>query len=92
MLTNVWSSGSRPFVTEAWHSYNTGAIRASIAAATSPVSADIISTIAYLAYEGDAAAQRFASDVSAAQSHGRDAEGVRAMQSWNQGFWMSAEV
>lgn len=80
MLASVWNPGSRPFVTEAWHSYNAGAIRASIAATWTAVSADIIAKIAYLADEGDAAAQRFTADVSAAQSHGLEAEGVRAMQ------------
>ena len=80
MLVNVWNSGSRPFVMEAWHCYNAGAIRASIAATWTSVSADIIAKIAYLADEGDGAALRFTSDVAAAQTHGLDTEGVRMMQ------------
>lgn len=80
LLANVWNPGTRPFVDEAWRSYNAGAIRASIAATWTAVTADIIAKIGHLADDGDAAAQAFSADVDNAQRQGLKSEGVRAMQ------------
>lgn len=80
LLANVWNPGTRPFVDEAWRSYNAGAIRASIVATWTAVTADIIAKIGNLADDGDAAAQAFSADVDNAQRQGLKSEGVRAMQ------------
>lgn len=79
-IAGVWNQGSRPFVDEAWRCYNAGAIRASIAATWTAVSADIIAKIASLADDGDPAATVFADRVNQAQRQGLQREGVQAMQ------------
>jgi hypothetical protein len=70
----------RPLAEEAWRCYNAGAIRASIAATWSAVSADVIVKLVRLADEGDKGAQAFRQQVTDAQEKGLKADGVRAMQ------------
>ncbi|WP_231949543.1 hypothetical protein [Alloactinosynnema sp. L-07] len=70
----------RPLVDEAWRCYNAGAIRASIAATWSAVSADIIVKLIRLADEGDGAAQGFRKKITDAQKDGLKPTGVSAMQ------------
>ncbi|MFI9536791.1 hypothetical protein ACIG56_26515 [Nocardia fusca] len=80
LIAQTWSPEVRPLAEEAWRCYNAGAIRASIAATWSAVSADIIVKLIRLADEGDKSAQVFRQDVTTAQSKGLTADGVRAMQ------------
>ncbi|MGW4528890.1 hypothetical protein [Amycolatopsis sp. NPDC004378] len=80
LVAQVWSPDVRPLAEEAWRCYNAGAIRASIAATWSAVSADIIVKLVRLADEGDAGAQVFRKEVTAAQEQGLKPDGVRAMQ------------
>jgi hypothetical protein len=80
LVAQVWSPDVRPLAEEAWRCYNAGAIRSSIAAAWSAVSADIILKLIRLADEGDKTAQQFRKEVTAAQDKGMTPEGVRAMQ------------
>lgn len=80
LVAQVWSPDVRPLAEEAWRCYNAGAIRASIAATWSAVSADIILKLIRLADEGDKGAQTFRQQVTDAQEKGLKPEGVRAMQ------------
>jgi hypothetical protein len=80
LVAQVWSPDVRPLAEEAWRCYNAGAIRASIAATWSAVSADIIVKLIRLADEGDKGAQAFRKEVTGAQEKGLNPEGVRAMQ------------
>ncbi|WIV60727.1 hypothetical protein [Amycolatopsis nalaikhensis] len=80
LLAQVWSPDVRPLAEEAWRCYNAGAIRASIAATWSAVSADIIVKLIHLADEGDPGAQVFRQQVVDAQDKGLNSGGVSAMQ------------
>ena len=80
LVAQVWSPDVRPLAEEAWRCYNAGAIRASIAATWSAVTADIIVKLIRLADEGDKGAQAFRQQVTDAQDKGLTPEGVRAMQ------------
>lgn len=80
LVAQVWSPDVRPLAEEALRCYNAGAIRSSIAAAWSAVSADIIVKLIRLADEGDKNAEHFRNEVIAAQEKGLSPEGVRAMQ------------
>ncbi|WP_284741663.1 hypothetical protein [Amycolatopsis sp. RTGN1] len=80
LVAQVWSPEVRPLAAEAWRCYNAGAIRSSIAATWSAVSADIIVKLIRLADEGDKKAEPFRKDVTDAQAKGLTGEGVRAMQ------------
>lgn len=51
LVAQVWSPDVRPLAEEAWRCKNAGAIRASIAATWSAVSADIIVKLVRLADE-----------------------------------------
>ena len=80
MLTQVWNPEIRPLAEEAWRSYNAGAIRASIAATWTAVTADIIGKVVHVADDGDANAVAFRGELAAAQVKGLTQDGVRAMQ------------
>ncbi|KFZ80850.1 hypothetical protein ED92_11050 [Amycolatopsis sp. MJM2582] len=80
LVAQVWSPDIRPLAEEAWRCYNAGAIRASIAATWSAVSADIIVKLIRLADEGDKNAQVFRTQVTDAQDKGLTSAGVGAMQ------------
>ncbi len=80
LVAQVWSPDVRPLAEEAWRCYNAGAIRASIAATWSAVSADIIVKLIRLADEGDKRAQAFRTQVTDAQDKGLTSGGVSAMQ------------
>ena len=45
MLTQVWNPGTCPLADEAWRCYNADAMRASIAATWTAVTADLIAYI-----------------------------------------------
>ncbi|GAA3753019.1 hypothetical protein GCM10022225_42170 [Plantactinospora mayteni] len=79
-MSQVWSPSTRPLVEEAWRCYNSGAIRASIAATWTAVTADIITKLTRLADDGDNAAVPFRDEVARARANGLTREGVRAMQ------------
>lgn len=79
-LAQVWSPDVRPLAAEAWRCYNAGAVRASIAATWTAVTADIITKLVRLADEGDTSAARFRDQLVAAQNLGIKHEGVKAMQ------------
>ncbi|MGH8420788.1 MAG: hypothetical protein ACRER3_00340 [Pseudomonas fluorescens] len=81
LLTQVWNPDIRPLANEAWRCYNAGAIRTSITATWTAVTADIISKLVHLADDGDANAIVFRNELAAAQSQGLQPEGVHAMQS-----------
>lgn len=70
----------RPLVEDAWRCYNVGAIRASIAATWTAVTADIITKLIRLADEGDSQAASFRENVILARTHGITPAGVQAMQ------------
>ena len=80
LLTQVWNPDTRPLAEEAWRCYNSGAIRASIAATWTAVTADIITKLIQLADDGDAGAIIFRTEVANAQQQGLSTNGVRAMQ------------
>ncbi|MDG4816519.1 hypothetical protein O7628_13530 [Micromonospora sp. WMMD956] len=80
LVSQVWSPSSRPLVEEAWRCYNSGAIRASIAATWTAVTADIITKLTRLADDGDNAAVPFRDEVARARDKGLTRDGVRAMQ------------
>ncbi|MFD2415406.1 hypothetical protein [Amycolatopsis pigmentata] len=80
LISQVWSPDIRPLAEEAWRCYTAGAIRPSIAATWSAVSADIIVKLTRLADEGDKQAASFRAKVAAAQAHGLTPAGVKAMQ------------
>lgn len=79
-LTQVWSPDVRPLVGEAWRCYNAGAIRASVAATWTAVTADIITKLVRLADEGDDQAVPFRDKIVEARDLGISREGVKAMQ------------
>lgn len=79
-ITQVWSPDIRPLAEEAWRCYNSGAIRACIAATWTAVTTDIITKLIRLADDGDTKAASFRTDVTTAQGKGLSREGVRAMQ------------
>ncbi|GAA2419678.1 hypothetical protein GCM10010404_92690 [Nonomuraea africana] len=56
LVAQVWSPEVRPLAEEAWRCYNAGAIRASIAATWTAVTADIITKLVNLADNGDSKA------------------------------------
>jgi hypothetical protein len=80
MLTQVWNPEIRPLAEEAWRSYNAGAIRASIAAIWTAVTADIIGKVVHVADDGEADAVVFRTELANAQLKGLTSDGVRAMQ------------
>lgn len=80
MLAQVWDSGTRSLAEEAWRCYNAGAIRASIAATWTAVTADIIAKFGHLADDGEPRARIVRDEVEGAQLQGLRKEGVRAMQ------------
>ena len=80
-VPRVWNPSVRPLVDEAWRCYNSGAVRASIAATWTAVTADLIEKIIQLAEEGDGDAQRFRTQVEEARAKGISPDGVRRMQS-----------
>lgn len=90
LLTQVWNPEVRPLVEEAWRSYNAGAIRASVAATWTAVTADTISKLVFLADEGDPNAVAFRSELAAAQAKGLTQDGVRAMQAIEAGLLAKA--
>lgn len=86
MIMQVWSSDVRPLAEEAWRCYNSGAIRASIAATWTAVTADIITKLIRLADDGDKMAGPFRTSVLDAQGKGLSKEGVWAMQNIEAGL------
>lgn len=80
MITQVWSPDVRPLADEAWRCYNAGAIRASIAATWTAITADIITKLIRLADDGDTAVAPFRDKILEAQRQGLEGQGVRAMQ------------
>lgn len=80
LMTQVWNSGTRSLAEEALRCYNAGAMRASIAATWTAVTADLIAKIEYLADDGDPQAEVFRNSVGQAQLKGLTPDGVRAMQ------------
>jgi hypothetical protein len=79
-VERAWNPLVRPMVAEAWRCYNAGAIRASIAATWTAVTADLIDKIVRLADEGDGGALAFRTQIEAARAKGIDPKGVRDMQ------------
>jgi hypothetical protein len=90
LLTQVWNPEIRPLAEEAWRCYNVGAIRASVTATWTAVTADTISKLVYLADEGDPNAVTFRGELAAAQGKGLTQEGVRAMQAIEAGLLAKA--
>lgn len=80
MLAKVWNPTTRSHAEEAWRCYNAGAIRASITATWTAVTADIIAKIGRLADDSDGEAKKIQSEVERAQAQGLSSEGVRSMQ------------
>lgn len=80
LVTQVWNLDTRPLAEEAWRCYNSGTIRASIAATWTAVCADIISKIMQLADDGEPGAVAFRAQIVNAQNKGLTKEGVREMQ------------
>lgn len=80
LLTQIWNPDTRPLAEEAWRCYNSGAIRASIAATWTAITADIITKLIQLADDGDAGAVAFRTEIANAQQKGISQEGLRAMQ------------
>jgi len=80
LVAQVWSPDVRPLAEEAWRCYNAGAIRASITATWTAVTADIITKLIRLADDGDNKAVPFRAEVTSAQGKGISKDGVRAMQ------------
>jgi hypothetical protein len=89
-ITQIWNPEIRPLAEEAWRSYNAGAIRASIAATWTAVTADIISKLVHLADDGEPNALAFRSELAAAQGKGLTQDGVRAMQTIEAGLLTKA--
>ncbi|RKT86346.1 hypothetical protein SAMN05421805_102242 [Saccharopolyspora antimicrobica] len=79
-LGRAWNPLLRPLVAEAWRCYNAGAVRASIAATWTAVTADLIDKIIALADDGDGDAQKFRKQIDAARAKGISTDGVREMQ------------
>ncbi|TXS52622.1 hypothetical protein EAO75_07965, partial [Streptomyces sp. uw30] len=63
LLAQVRNPDTRPLAEEAWRCYNSGAIRASIAATWTAVTADIIAKLIQLADNGDAGAIAFRTEI-----------------------------
>ncbi|WP_200309404.1 hypothetical protein [Streptomyces adelaidensis] len=80
LIAQVWNPDTRPLAEEAWRCYNAGAIRASIAATWTAVTADIITKLIQLADNGDAGAVAVRTEITSAQGKGITPDGVRAMQ------------
>ncbi|MEC3975785.1 hypothetical protein [Amycolatopsis sp. H20-H5] len=80
MIAQVWSPDVRPLAEEAWRCYNAGAVRASIAATWTAVTADVITKLIRLADDGDNAVAPFRDKILEAQRQGLEGQGVRAMQ------------
>jgi hypothetical protein len=80
MLAQVWTPGTRPLADEAWRCYNAGAMRASIAATWTAVTADLIAKVGYLADDGEPRARAVRDQVDRTQQQGLTPEGVRSMQ------------
>jgi hypothetical protein len=80
LIHKVWSPEVRPLAEEALRCYTAGALRASIAATWTAVTADIITKVARLADEGDTLVADFHKKITNAQEKGLMSEGVRAMQ------------
>lgn len=80
LLTQVWNPDTRPLAEEAWRCYNSGAIRASIAAIWTAITADIITKLIQLADDGESGAVTFRTEVANAQKKSISQDGVRAMQ------------
>ncbi|BCN51960.1 hypothetical protein RE9425_03500 [Prescottella equi] len=79
-LGQVWNPDIRPLVDEAVRCYNSGAMRASIAATWTAITADIITKLIHLADDGDGGAVEFRTGVTNAQAKGLTPDGVREMQ------------
>jgi hypothetical protein len=90
LLTQVWNPDTRPLVEEAWRCYNSGAIRASIAATWTAITADIITKLVQLADDDDAMAVSFRTEIDMAQAEGIKPDGVRAMQNIEAGLLAKA--
>jgi hypothetical protein len=90
-IGQVWSPDVRPLTEEAWRCYNSGAIRASIAATWTAVTADIITKIIRLADDGDAEAIPFRTSVEQVQALGITVNGVKAMQKVEEALLAQAE-
>ncbi len=90
LLTQVWNPDIRPLAEEAWRSYNAGAVRASIAATWTAITADIISKLVLLADDGDQNAVAFSRKLASAQAQGLHQDGVRAMQTIEAGLLTEA--
>jgi hypothetical protein len=80
MLTQVWSPGTRPLADEAWRCYNAGAMRASIAATWTAVTADLMAKVGHLADDGEPRARDVREQLDRTQQQGLTADGVRTMQ------------
>jgi hypothetical protein len=80
LVSQVWNPEVRHLAAEALRCYNAGAIRASIAATWTAVTADIITKLIGLADDGDKGAVPFRDAVADARDKGLGKEGVRAMQ------------
>lgn len=80
LLAKVWNPTTRSHAEEAWRCYNAGAIRASITATWTAITADIIAKIGRLADDSDGEAKSIQSAVEHAQAQGLSTEGVRSMQ------------
>ncbi|ATY17090.1 hypothetical protein CU254_41670 (plasmid) [Amycolatopsis sp. AA4] len=90
LIARVWSPDTRPLAEEAWRCYTSGAIRASIAATWTAVTADIIAKLIQLADSGDGAAVAFRASVTGAQEKGVSPDGVKAMQNIEAGLLSKA--
>jgi hypothetical protein len=80
LLARVWNPDTRPHADEARQCYNAGAIRASIAATWTAITADIIAKIGHLADDGETGAKAVNEDVLSAQKQGLTPAGIQAMQ------------
>lgn len=80
LIAKVWNPATRSHAEESWRCYNAGAIRASITATWTAITADIIAKIGHLADGSDGEAKRIKSAVEHAQEQGLSSEGVRSMQ------------
>lgn len=80
LIGQVWNPATRLHAEEAWRCYNAGAIRASIAATWTAITADVIAKIGHLADASDGDAKAVSDAVERAQAQGLSSDGVRAMQ------------
>jgi hypothetical protein len=74
------STEVRPLAAESWRCYNSGAVRAAIAATWTAVVADVLDKVSHLADEQDPVAKVFHQKVEQARAPGLTPGGVRAMQ------------